>query len=65
MTPKVDHRQLAKQQRRALKADGFTDHDIQTFAQLFTSPDTQEHAGLGCAADTTAAEAGNNPKGNR
>jgi hypothetical protein len=59
MNPKVNHRRLAVQQRQHLKQLGYTNREIQAFAQIFTSPDTHEHAGLGCAADLTAAEAGN------
>lgn len=66
MSPRVNHRDLAKRQRRALKRDGFTEHDIEVFAQIFCTTDTTaEPAGLGCAADTTAAEAGTNQRSSR
>ncbi len=35
MSPKVDHRRLAREQRRQLKRDGFPERDIEAFARIF------------------------------
>lgn len=52
MSPRVDQRDLARRQRKALRRDGFTPHQIRDFARLFTTPEP-DGPRTGCAADTT------------
>ncbi len=64
MSTRTSRRRLAVKQRQTLKALGYDDHDIETFAQIFDTT-TAEPAGLGCAADQTVAGAGTNRRSTR
>ncbi len=49
MSTRTSQRHLAIAQRQTLKALGYTDREIQTFAQLFTTTDRDDR--IVCATD--------------